>query len=111
MVKVHVWLPDSKHVGHTSLTIKKEYVSFWPKDEAGKKDIKIKRSQPGMLIQSLREDIRNEGGRQPITVELPALNEEAVLDFIAKIQQSTPRYQIARNNCSHIRLVASRKIR
>ena len=55
-----------------------------------------------MLIQSLHEDIRNEGGRQPITIELPKLNDEAVLDYIAGIQRHTPRYQIARNNCSHI---------
>ena len=102
MVKVHIWLPDSKHVGHTSLSVKNEYVSFWPDGEAGKKDLKIKRSQPGMLIQSLHEDIRNEGGRQPITIELPKLNDEAVLDYIAGIQRHTPRYQIARNNCSHI---------
>lgn len=104
MVKVHIWLQDSKHVGHTSLSVKNEYISFWPEGTASKKDLKIKRSQPGLLIQSLQEDIRNEGNRYPITIELPKLNEDAVLDFIADIQRKIPRYQITRNNCS--RLVA-----
>lgn len=63
MVKVHVWLPDSGHVGHTALTVKDRYISFWPDGEAGKKDLKIKRSQPGMLLQSINEDVRNEGNR------------------------------------------------
>ncbi len=102
MVKVHIWLPDSKHVGHTSLSVKNDYVSFWPDGSANKKDLKIKRSQPGMLVQSLHEDIRNEGNRRPVTIDLPNLNEDMVLDFLADMQRNTPRYQIARNNCSHI---------
>jgi hypothetical protein len=32
-------------------------VSFWPDGEAGKKDFKIKRSQPGMFMQSFKEEI------------------------------------------------------
>ena len=55
-----------------------------------------------MLVRELRQDIINEGNRQPITVEITWLEEEAVLDYIDKIQRETPRYQIARNNCSHI---------
>ncbi len=102
MIKVHVWLPDANHIGHTALTVKSEYISFWPDGSAGKKDLKIKRSQAGMLVQNLEEDIRNEGSRLPITITLSELNVEAVLDYIADIQRSTPRYQIARNNCSHI---------
>ena len=102
MVKVHVWLPNSDHVGHTALTVKSVYISFWPDGEAGKKDLKIKKSQPGMFIQQLHEDIANEGNRHPISVDIPNLDENRILDFIASIQRNIPRYQIARNNCSHI---------
>jgi hypothetical protein len=102
MVKVHVWLPDANHIGHTALTVKDRYISFWPDGDAGKKDLKLKRSQPGMLLQSLREDIRNEGGRQPITIELPRLDAERILIYLANLEGNLPRYQIARNNCSHI---------
>ncbi len=102
MVKVHVWLPHGQQVGHTALTIGNVYVSFWPVGTAEKKDLKIKRSQPGAFIASLREDIFNEGNRQPITIEIERLDENKILDFIAQAQQQVPRYQLARNNCSHI---------
>lgn len=102
MVKVHVWMPSSTHVGHTALTVKDRYISFWPDGDAGKKDLKIKRSQPGMFLQSMTEDIRNEGNRHPITVELPKLNEDKILQYLASLEGNVPRYQIARNNCSHI---------
>lgn len=102
MIKVHVRLPDNNHVGHAALTIDNIYISFWPDGTAGKKDLKIKRSLPGAFVQSLHEDIRNEGNRSPLTIELESLDEERVLDYIAAIQESTPRYQLARNNCSHI---------
>jgi len=102
MVKVHIWLPDATHIGHTALTVKDRYISFWPDGEAGKKDLKIKRSQPGLLIQNLNEDIFNEGNRKPTTIELPKLNAERILFFLASLEGDTPKYQIARNNCSHI---------
>ena len=102
MVKVHVWLPDANHVGHTALTIGDVYVSFWPDGGAQKKDLKIKRSQPGMFMKSLQDDVLNEGGRHPVTVEVPNINEEALLDHIEELQRTMPRYQLARHNCSHV---------
>lgn len=102
MVKVHVWLPTVTHIGHTALTVNDRYISFWPDGEAGKKDLKIKRSRPGMLLQGLNEDIRNEGGRHPITINLTTLNEDQMLQYLASLEDNIPRYQLARNNCSHI---------
>lgn len=102
MVKVHVWLATPTHIGHTALTVKDRYISFWPDGEAGKKDLKIKRSQPGLLLQSINEDIRNEGNREPITIDLPKLNQERILLYLASLEDNMPRYQVARNNCSHI---------
>jgi hypothetical protein len=102
LIKVHVWLPDAEHVGHTALTIDTVYVSFWPEDSAGRKDLKIKRSHPGTFMTSLRDDVTNEGGRQPITVQIKNTNKVALLDHIESLRRNTPRYQLARNNCSHI---------
>lgn len=103
MLKIHVWLPDSQHVGHTALTINNVYVSFWPDGAAGKKDLKIKRSHPGAFMTSLQDDVINEGRRQPITVTIStAVAENALLDHIETLQRSKPRYQLARNNCSHV---------
>jgi hypothetical protein len=102
MVKVHVWLPNGTHVGHAALTVGDDYISFWPDGGAEKKDLKIKRSQPGMWMQDLREDIHNEGDRWPITVDLPHLDADQVLQYVKDLQRNTPRYQLARHNCSHV---------
>lgn len=102
MVTVHVWLPDQNHVGHTALTVDNVYVSFWPDGDAEKKDLKIKRSHPGAFLSELREDIANEGGRDPISIKIDNIDKEALLDHIEKLRTNVPNYQLARNNCSHI---------
>ncbi len=102
MVKIHIWMPDANHVGHTAMSVQNRYISFWPDGNAGVKDLKVKRSQPGMFVGSLQNDIFNEGNRSPITIELVSLDEEGILDFIADMQGDIPRYQLARNNCSHM---------
>lgn len=103
MLKVYIWLPEGKYIGHASLSFQGNYVSFWPKDSAGKKDLKIKsNSHPGAFMSALKEDIKNEGDRQPIVVTINEINEEKLAFHIAELMSNTPRYQLARNNCSHI---------
>lgn len=58
--------------------------------------------QPGKLVQSFALDVENEGNRQPITIELYNLDAGPILDYVDELQKNTPRYQVARNNCSHI---------
>jgi len=102
LLKVHVWLRHGNMVGHASLSFGVDYVSFWPEDDAGKKDLKIKRSHPGSLMNDLAEDIRAEGGRQPITVVIPHINTAKLSQFIKDLNSRTPRYQLAKYNCSHV---------
>lgn len=102
MLKVHVWLPEGNMVGHASLSFGTDYVSFWPEDAAGKKDLKIKRSHPGHFMSALREDIESEGGRQPVTITIQRVDEQKLSKYIADLMSNTPRYQLARYNCSHV---------
>lgn len=102
MLKVHVWLPHGNMVGHASLSFGADYISFWPEDSAGKKDLKIKRSHPGHFMEALHEDIRSEGNRQPITVTILRFNADNLEDFILDLQRNRPRYQLARYNCSSV---------
>lgn len=102
MIKVHVWLPYGEYVGHASLSVGEDYISFWPEEAAGKKDLKTKRRVPGSFKNSLMDDIICEGGRPPFTVELDNLDEGAVLDYIAALRSKIPTYQLARYNCSHV---------
>lgn len=78
------------------------YVSFWPEDAVGKKDLKIKRSHPGSFMNALHEDIKAEGGWQPITVKIPTVNAEKLENFILGLQRNTPQYQLAKYNCSNV---------
>ncbi len=102
MLNVHVWAPQGDMVGHASLSFGTNYVSFWPADAAGKKDLKIKTSHPGAFVGALQEDIHNEGGRQPVTVSIPISkdNEDKLAKFVADLVSNTPRYQLAKYNCS-----------
>ncbi len=102
MLKVHVWPPHGNMVGHASLSFENNYISFWPEDSAGKKDLKIKRSQPGHFMQGLRDDIAAEGGRKPITITITVYNSEDLSKFIADLIDNTPRYQLAKCNCSNV---------
>lgn len=102
MLKVHVWQPHGNMVGHASLSFGTDYVSFWPEDAAGKKDLKIKRSHPGQFMVALKEDIQAEGGRQPITVVIPNVDEAALSRYIANLMSNVPKYQLARYNCSSV---------
>lgn len=102
MLKVHVWLPHNNMVGHASLSFGTNYVSFWPEDAAGKKDLKIKRSHPGSFMNALHEDIQAEGDRQPTTVTIPNINQEKLSRFVADLVSNTPRYQLAKYNCSNV---------
>lgn len=102
MLKIHVWQPHGNMVGHASLSFGANYVSFWPEDAAGKKDLKIKRSHPGSFMNALHEDVQAEGGRQPITVTIPHINQEKLSRFVAELISNAPRYQLARYNCSNV---------
>ena len=56
-------------------------------------------------MQSLNEDIRNEGNRKPITLELPKLDEQRVLLYLATLEGNLPNYQLGvfnniKNACS-----------
>lgn len=53
-------------------------------------------------MQNINEDIRLEGGRIPITIDLQNLDSQQMLLYLASIEGNTPRYQLARNNCSHV---------
>ena len=78
------------------------YLSFWPDSEAGKRDLKAKRSHDGSLMEYIEDGIRAEDMVLPKTYEIRGLDEEAIIRYTRGIQSNLPRYQIARNNCSHV---------
>ncbi|MET1256922.1 hypothetical protein [Aliikangiella maris] len=53
-------------------------------------------------MNALHEDIQAEGGRQPTTVVIPHINQAKLSRYIADLMSNTPRYQLAKYNCSHV---------
>ena len=53
-------------------------------------------------MNAVDEDIRAEGGRQPITTVIKNIDEESLSKFVASLIDNTPRYQLAKYNCSHV---------
>lgn len=53
-------------------------------------------------MEGLQSDIAAEGGREPITVTISRFNSTSLENFIISLQRSTPRYQLARYNCSNV---------
>ncbi|WP_231657976.1 hypothetical protein [Pseudoalteromonas sp. SW0106-04] len=102
MLKVHVWLPHGEMVGHTSLSFDTSYISFWPAEGAGRKDLKLKRRQPGNFMGALEQDIQSEGGRRPITVTILAADVDALEDYVVSLLNNIPQYQLAKFNCSNV---------
>lgn len=102
MLKVHVWLPHGSMVGHASISFGTTYISFWPADDAGKKDLKIKRRRPGHFMQALEFDIESEGNRRPITVTISDANTSALEDYVVSLMENIPQYQLAKFNCSNV---------
>ncbi|WP_212750981.1 hypothetical protein [Pseudoalteromonas ruthenica] len=90
MLKVHVWLPHGEMVGHASLSFGTTYVSFWPAEGAGKKDLKVKRRQPGHFMDAIDEDIRSEGGRKPHTITLHNVDTQSLAKYVLQLQQEVP---------------------
>ena len=92
MLKVHVWLPHGSMVGYVSISFGTTYISFWPADGAGKKDLKIKRRQLGHFMQALEEDIQSEGNRSPVTVTLNNVDTVSLSKHIQELQRAVPQY-------------------
>jgi len=53
-------------------------------------------------MNALHEDVQAEGDRQPTTIIIPHIHEANLSRFIADLMSNTPRYQLAKYNCSHV---------
>lgn len=99
-VTVYVWRRSAQHIGHASMQVGEVYMSFWPEGTAGKKDVTLKQSHPGAFIESLEEDILNEGNRQPQALTVEGLDEAAMLRTFVDLGAAECRYNVVRMNCA-----------
>lgn len=99
---VYIWQMTSRNVGHAAVSFDNNYVSFWPRGQAKGKDLIKKTQHPGVMQRSLRDDIRAEGGRMPISVTINNINVEATTREVERLINEVPQYALLRYNCSHV---------
>jgi hypothetical protein len=99
---VRVWsmTQENGYIGHVSLDVGGTYMSFWPSDAGGKKDVKVNVTHAPRHPSSVRVDERLEGGRCDKEIYLDGLNEQAMRDAWEAFVTSQAGYNIVRNNCS-----------
>ncbi len=101
-VTIYVWPRDNEHVGHAALRIGALYVSFWPEDAAGKKDISTKRTHVARYSLSYERDCALEGDRQAGAILLHGLDETAMQLAWQNLKDQGLRFNLVRQNCSTI---------
>lgn len=100
---VYVWLPNEGRVGHASMEIgTSSYVSFWPSDAAGKKDVKVGQSHDAAFPESYAADRQLEGGAADEKIALAGLDEAKMIDAWNELKQGQARYNLIENNCSTV---------
>jgi hypothetical protein len=76
------------------------YISFWPVDEAGKKDVTLKRTHEPSFMPDYDADCRAEGGTEARQLTLWGLDEAAMLEAHGELMKAGCRYNLRRMNCS-----------
>jgi len=100
--KVYVWTLSSANVGHVSLLVGTEYMSYWPSQPAGKKDFKIGQTHAPAFPSSYKVDKRLEGKESDHKVEINGLNEALMIDTWNQFKSSPDRYNMVSKNCSTV---------
>lgn len=112
-IAVHIWLPNKKRVGHSSLSLiaskgfTLEYLSFWPAsfDKAARpSDIVTRKMHYSEFVESLQADRDSEKGRDDWNIPIPVENIDvmALTKFIGEIKERHPKYHLTKYNCSSL---------
>ena len=86
-VIVYIWETSETDVGHTSMQVGDEYISFWPSDPASKKDVKIKATHIPAFPRSYSTDCRVEKRDADSSIIINGLDESKIIEtwnFIKK---------------------------
>ena len=101
-ITLYVWLGRGDNPGHVSLQVGATYMSYWPGEEAGKKDFKVKQTHPPAFPNSYRMDRRLERRESDVRMELHGLDEQRILDSWATFRREPARYNMVKHNCSTV---------
>ncbi len=100
---VYIWKNAPSDVGHASLQVRDEYVSFWPKTAAkAKKDIKLGEMHDASYPKSYRVDCRVEHREADKSIHIHGLDEDKMIEYWGEFKSSSSKYNMLESNCSTI---------
>lgn len=102
IVTVNVWKLRAENPGHVSLQIGSAYMSYWPSDAAGKKDVKIGQTHDVSFPRSYATDVRIEGKQADEKRSLSGLASDHMIEAWEQFKREPRRYNMVEHNCSTV---------
>jgi len=102
IVTVNVWKLRPDNPGHVSLQIGTVYVSYWPANAAGKKDVKIGQTHDVSFPRSYATDARIEGHQADEKRDLTGLATDHMIAAWEQFKRDPRRYNMVEHNCSTV---------
>ena len=104
-VTVYIWdSHGTEAVGHASLALSDgTYISWWPHSDAKKRlptgHTKISKASPNP---TLEDDIRDEDGQKPTSINVGGLNENAIKKWWMDFKTKETEWRLLDQNCSTV---------
>jgi hypothetical protein len=101
-VTLYIWRLGPTNVGHASLEIGGTYVSYWPAEGAGKKDVKFGQSHQAGFPSAYAVDRRLERKHADEAFTLTSLDTAKMVAAWEQFKLTEPRYNMVEQNCSTV---------
>ena len=101
-VTLYIWRLSPTNVGHASLKIGDTYISYWPAESAGKKDVKLGQSHQAGFPSSYAVDRRLERKHADEEFTLTGLDTSKMVEAWEQFKLTEPRYNMVEQNCSTV---------
>jgi hypothetical protein len=101
-VILNVWRTSPGNVGHVSLEVNGTYMSYWPSDPAGKKDVKVGQTHAAAFPSSYAVDRRIEQCDCDVRRMLVRVDARPVLEAWQRFKANPARYNMVEHNCSTV---------
>jgi hypothetical protein len=93
---------DSGNPGHCSLEVEGVYMSYWPSEAAGKKDVKVGQTHAPAFPSSYNVDRRIEQRACDVRRVLSGLDSKRMVEAWTTFKQNPARYNMVEHNCSTV---------
>src|SRR5437773_9365518 len=101
-VSLNVWRMGSGNPGHVSLEVQGVYMSYWPSDAAGKKDVKVGQTHAPAFPSAYGVDRRIEQRDCDVRRILARVDGSRMMEAWRTFRADPARYNMVEHNCSTV---------